>query len=123
MKVKAEEVPTRVETLLEELRTARNEISAAHAKAAVYKASIVANKAFPVGTSTTIRYSCICCANTGFRKSIVDALVECVTTKNKNKKPLLLLSLFYVLFGDPKFCNTKIVGCWSSAWMIWMLIH
>ncbi|KAE9448637.1 hypothetical protein C3L33_19465, partial [Rhododendron williamsianum] len=55
LKVKAEEVPTRVETLLEELRTARNEISAARAKAAVYKASIVANKAFPVGTSTTIR--------------------------------------------------------------------
>lgn len=55
LKVKAEEVPTRVETLLEELRMARNEISAARTKAAVYKASIVANKAFPVGTSKTIR--------------------------------------------------------------------
>lgn len=55
LKVKAEDVPTRVETLLEELRMARNEISAARAKAAVYKASIVANKAFPMGTSKTIR--------------------------------------------------------------------
>lgn len=55
LKVKAEEVPTRVETLLEELRMVRNETASVRAKAAVYKASIVANGAFLVGTSKKIR--------------------------------------------------------------------
>ncbi|CAK7329398.1 unnamed protein product [Dovyalis caffra] len=55
LKVKAEEVTTRVDNLLEELRMARNEISALRAKAAVYKASIIASKAFSVGTSKSIR--------------------------------------------------------------------
>ena len=55
MKVKAEEVTTRVETLLEELRMAKNEVSAVREKAAVYKASTLANKAFSVGTTKTVR--------------------------------------------------------------------
>lgn len=55
VKVKAEEVTTRVETLLDELRVVRNEVSAAHAKAAVYKASMIASNAFPVGSSKKIR--------------------------------------------------------------------
>ncbi|KAL2936926.1 Alanine--tRNA ligase chloroplastic/mitochondrial [Bienertia sinuspersici] len=55
LKVKAEEVTPRIEALLEELRQARNEASAARSKAAVYKASTILNKAFPVGSSKTIR--------------------------------------------------------------------
>lgn len=55
LKVKAEEVTTRVEALLEELRMTRNEVSAVRAKAAVYKASVMAGNAFPVGTSKKIR--------------------------------------------------------------------
>ena len=55
MKVKADEVVTRGESLLEELRIARNEVSAMRGKAAVYRASIIASKAFTVGTSKTIR--------------------------------------------------------------------
>lgn len=55
LKVKAEEVTSRVEALLEELRQARNEVSAARAKAAVYKASSIIDKAFIVGTSKNIR--------------------------------------------------------------------
>lgn len=55
MKVKAEEVTPRVEALLEELRQARTEVSAARAKAAVYKASSILDKAFPVGNSKKIR--------------------------------------------------------------------
>ncbi|GMN38260.1 hypothetical protein TIFTF001_007485 [Ficus carica] len=54
LKVKAEEVTTRVENLLEELRTTRNEVSALRQKAAVYKASVLASKAFSVGTSKEI---------------------------------------------------------------------
>ncbi|CAL5326221.1 unnamed protein product [Camellia sinensis] len=42
-KVKDEDVPAKVETLLEELRMARNEISAIRANAAVHRASIIAN--------------------------------------------------------------------------------
>lgn len=56
MKVKAEEVTPRVEALLEELRLTRNEVSAARAKAAVYKASAILDKAFTVGNSKVIRY-------------------------------------------------------------------
>ncbi|KAL3514953.1 hypothetical protein ACH5RR_021855 [Cinchona calisaya] len=55
LKVKAEDVTTRVEALLEELRVARNEVSAARAKAAIYKASAITCKAFSVGTSKEIR--------------------------------------------------------------------
>ncbi|KAL9244823.1 hypothetical protein vseg_018547 [Gypsophila vaccaria] len=55
LKVKAEEVTSRVDALLEELRQARNEVSAARAKAAVYKASTMVEKAFLVGTSKKIR--------------------------------------------------------------------
>ena len=47
--MKPEEVTTRVENLSEELRVARNEISALRAKAAVFKASVIASKALIVG--------------------------------------------------------------------------
>ncbi|EOA19899.1 hypothetical protein CARUB_v10000147mg [Capsella rubella] len=55
LKVKAEDVTSRVENLLEELRAARKEASDLRSKAAVYKASVISNKAFTVGTSQTIR--------------------------------------------------------------------
>ncbi|XP_024991585.1 alanine--tRNA ligase, chloroplastic/mitochondrial isoform X2 [Cynara cardunculus var. scolymus] len=55
LKVKAEEVPSRVAAVMEELRMAKNEVSAARAKTAVYKASVIANNVFHVGTSTQIR--------------------------------------------------------------------
>ncbi|KAK9164657.1 hypothetical protein Syun_005559 [Stephania yunnanensis] len=55
LKVKAEDVSSRVESLLDELRTARNEVSSARAKVAVYKASMLANNALSIGTSKTIR--------------------------------------------------------------------
>ncbi|XP_030522882.1 alanine--tRNA ligase, chloroplastic/mitochondrial isoform X1 [Rhodamnia argentea] len=55
LKVKAEEVTTRVDNLLEELRTARNEVSLLRSKAAVYKASTIASKAVLVGSSKEIR--------------------------------------------------------------------
>ncbi|XP_027086843.1 alanine--tRNA ligase, chloroplastic/mitochondrial isoform X1 [Coffea arabica] len=55
LKVKAEDVTTRVEALLEELRAARNEVSAANAKAAIFKASTITCKALSVGTSREIR--------------------------------------------------------------------
>ncbi|CAH2072136.1 unnamed protein product [Thlaspi arvense] len=55
LKVKAEDVTNRVENLLEELRSARKEASDLRSKAAVYRASVISNKAFTVGTSQTIR--------------------------------------------------------------------
>lgn len=55
LKVKAEEVTSRVEALLDELRQARNEVSAARSKVAVYNASSIMNKAFVVGASKSIR--------------------------------------------------------------------
>ncbi|KAI3980607.1 hypothetical protein MKX01_025172 [Papaver californicum] len=55
LKVKSEDVTTRVESLLEELRMVRNEVSAVRSKAAVYKASTLVTKAFSIGTSTSIR--------------------------------------------------------------------
>nr|XP_043627045.1 alanine--tRNA ligase, chloroplastic/mitochondrial [Erigeron canadensis] len=55
LKVKAEEVPTRVAGIMEELRIAKGEVSATRAKTAVYKASVIAKNAFHVGTSTQIR--------------------------------------------------------------------
>ena len=55
VQVKAEDVTTRVENLVEDLRLARNEISNLREKTAVFKASSIANKAFVVGTSKKIR--------------------------------------------------------------------
>ncbi|KAJ8530317.1 hypothetical protein K7X08_037152 [Anisodus acutangulus] len=55
LKVKAEEVTGRVDALLEELRLTRNEVSAARAKAAIYKASTLSSRASTVGTSKSIR--------------------------------------------------------------------
>ena len=55
MKVNAEDVTNRVDNLLEELRTARKEASDLRSKAAVYRASVISNKAFTVGTSQTVR--------------------------------------------------------------------
>ncbi|XP_017258712.1 alanine--tRNA ligase, chloroplastic/mitochondrial [Daucus carota subsp. sativus] len=51
LKVKAEEVTTRVDALLEELRNTKNEVSEVRSKAAVDKASVIASKAFTVGNS------------------------------------------------------------------------
>lgn len=64
LKVKAEEVTPRVEALLEELRQTRNEVSAARAKAAMYKASAILDKAFPVGNSKTTRVIVECMDDT-----------------------------------------------------------
>ncbi|CAH8362363.1 unnamed protein product [Eruca vesicaria subsp. sativa] len=55
LKVKAEDVTNRVENLLEELRTARKEASDLRSKAAVYRASVISNEAFTIGTKQTIR--------------------------------------------------------------------
>ncbi|KAI3802263.1 hypothetical protein L1987_30393 [Smallanthus sonchifolius] len=56
LKVKAEEVPARVAAIMEELRMVKTQVLAANAKAAVYKASVLAkNNVFHVGTSTQIR--------------------------------------------------------------------
>ncbi|XP_076882088.1 alanine--tRNA ligase, chloroplastic/mitochondrial-like [Bidens hawaiensis] len=55
LKVKAEEVPARVGAIMEELRLVKTEVSAARAKTAVYRASVLANNSFLVGTSTQIR--------------------------------------------------------------------
>ncbi|PIN25730.1 Alanyl-tRNA synthetase [Handroanthus impetiginosus] len=55
LKVNAEDVMTRVNNLLKDLREARNEVSAARAKAAIYKASSIISKAFTVGSSSKIR--------------------------------------------------------------------
>ncbi|XP_030943378.1 alanine--tRNA ligase, chloroplastic/mitochondrial-like [Quercus lobata] len=64
LKVKAEDVTTRVENLLEELRMARNEVSTLRVKAAEYKASIIASNAFPVGASNKIRVLVECMDDT-----------------------------------------------------------
>nr|XP_009606795.1 alanine--tRNA ligase, chloroplastic/mitochondrial isoform X1 [Nicotiana tomentosiformis] len=55
LKVKAEEVTGRVEGLLEELRLTRNEVSAARAKAAIYKASTLSSRTSTIGTSKNTR--------------------------------------------------------------------
>ncbi|KAK1273841.1 hypothetical protein QJS04_geneDACA019011 [Acorus gramineus] len=52
LKVKAEDVTERVESLLEELRTVRNEASATREKLAICRASILTSKAFTIGTSS-----------------------------------------------------------------------
>ncbi|XP_065016503.1 alanine--tRNA ligase, chloroplastic/mitochondrial-like isoform X1 [Musa acuminata AAA Group] len=54
LKVKAEDVTGRVENILEELRIARNEVSALRTRVAILKATALVNKAFIVGT-TNIR--------------------------------------------------------------------
>ncbi|KAF3796540.1 Alanine--tRNA ligase [Nymphaea thermarum] len=53
LKVKAEEVTTRIENLMEELKQARNEISALRAEVAVCKASIIESQSFTCGTPAT----------------------------------------------------------------------
>lgn len=53
--MKAEDVTNRVDNLLEELRAARKEASDLRSKAAVYRASVISNRASTVGTSQTIR--------------------------------------------------------------------
>ncbi|OIV96282.1 hypothetical protein TanjilG_05122 [Lupinus angustifolius] len=55
LKVKPDEVTTRIENLLEELRVARNENLSLRAKAAVFKASVIAKKALLVGNSKQYR--------------------------------------------------------------------
>ncbi|KAL7156343.1 hypothetical protein ABFS83_02G003000 [Erythranthe nasuta] len=55
LKVNAEDVTTRVNNLLKDLRDARGEVSAARAKAAVYRASTMIGKAVTVGSSLKIR--------------------------------------------------------------------
>ncbi|KAK6916786.1 DHHA1 domain [Dillenia turbinata] len=64
LKVKAEEVPARVDSLLEELRKARNEISALRAKAAVFRASSLVSKAFLVGMSKKVNMIVECMDDT-----------------------------------------------------------
>lgn len=54
LKVNAEDVTTRVNNILKDLREARNEVSAARAKAAIYKASTIVSNAVTVGSSTKI---------------------------------------------------------------------
>lgn len=50
-KVKGEDIPTRVDNLLEELRTVRNEVTALRSKIATIKASAIADTASVVGTA------------------------------------------------------------------------
>ncbi|CAL5377989.1 unnamed protein product [Camellia sinensis] len=78
LKVKAEDVPARVETLLEELRMARNKISAIRAKAAVHRAAIIANNVLLVGNSKNIRVLVECMDDTDADslKSAADYLVD-----------------------------------------------
>lgn len=51
LKVKAEDVTSRVENILEELRMARNEVSSLRNRIAALKASMIASKAFLIGSS------------------------------------------------------------------------
>ncbi|GFQ01883.1 probable alanine--tRNA ligase chloroplastic [Phtheirospermum japonicum] len=55
LKVNAEDVTTRVNNLLKDLRDSRSEISAVRAKAAIFKASTIIRKAITVGSSSNIR--------------------------------------------------------------------
>ncbi|CAK8569400.1 unnamed protein product [Lathyrus sativus] len=78
LKVKPEEVTARIENLLEELRAARNENSAVRAKAAVYKASVIASKAFLVGNSNQYRIlvECLDDVDAESLKSAAEYLME-----------------------------------------------
>ncbi|KAG6410941.1 hypothetical protein SASPL_129014 [Salvia splendens] len=61
LKVNAEDVTARVNNLLKDLREARNEVSSARTKAAIYKASSIISSAFTVGSSSnkiTVRNIC-----------------------------------------------------------------
>ncbi|ERN18371.1 hypothetical protein AMTR_s00055p00214450 [Amborella trichopoda] len=51
LKVKAEDVPKRVQSLMEELRAARGEVSTLHAQIATYKASAIASRVSSIGSS------------------------------------------------------------------------
>ncbi|GAA0175001.1 aminoacyl-tRNA synthetase [Lithospermum erythrorhizon] len=77
LKVKAEEVTSRVDGLLEELRAARNEVSAARSKAAIYKASALASNAFSTGTTREVRVlvECMDDVDADSLKSAADYLV------------------------------------------------
>ncbi|XP_057436654.1 alanine--tRNA ligase, chloroplastic/mitochondrial isoform X2 [Lotus japonicus] len=81
LKVKPEEVTARIENLLEELRIARNEISAMRAKAAVYKASAIASKALLIGNSKQYRVlvECLDDVDAESLKSAAEYLVETLT--------------------------------------------
>lgn len=78
LKVKPEEVTVRIENLLEELRVARNENSAVRAKAAVYKASVIASRAFVVGNSKQYRIlvECLDDVDAESLKSAAEYLME-----------------------------------------------
>ncbi|XP_058785735.1 alanine--tRNA ligase, chloroplastic/mitochondrial [Vicia villosa] len=78
LKVKPEEVTARIENLLEELRAARNENSTVRAKAAVYKASVIASKAFLVGNSNQYRIlvECLDDVDAESLKSAAEYLME-----------------------------------------------
>ncbi|KAL1353432.1 hypothetical protein HN51_017383 [Arachis hypogaea] len=78
LKVKPEEVVTRIENLLEELRAIRNENSALRAKAAVYKASVIAGKTLLVGKSEQYRVLVECLDDTDPEslKSAAEYLME-----------------------------------------------
>ncbi|KAK7277432.1 hypothetical protein RIF29_18584 [Crotalaria pallida] len=78
LKVKPEEVTTRIENLLEELRVARNENSSVRAKAAVFKASIIANKALLMGNSKQYRIlvECMDDVDAESLKSAAEYLIE-----------------------------------------------
>ncbi|KAI4351353.1 hypothetical protein L6164_005726 [Bauhinia variegata] len=80
LKVKPEEVTSRVENLLEELRLARNENSALRAKAAVYKASVIARKAILVGNTKQYRVlvECLDDVDADSLKSAAEYLMETV---------------------------------------------
>ncbi|KHN19971.1 Putative alanine--tRNA ligase, chloroplastic [Glycine soja] len=81
LKVKPEEVTTRIENLLEELRVVRNENSAVRAKAAIYKASVIASKALLVGNSKQYRVlvECFDDADAESLKSAAEYLLETLT--------------------------------------------
>ncbi|KAF7841684.1 alanine--tRNA ligase, chloroplastic/mitochondrial [Senna tora] len=78
LKVKPEEVTKRVENLLEELREAKNENSALRAKAAVYKASVIASKTLLVGNSKHFRVlvECLDDVDADSLKSAAEYLME-----------------------------------------------
>ncbi|ESW09307.1 hypothetical protein PHAVU_009G116900 [Phaseolus vulgaris] len=81
LKAKPEEVTTRVENLLEELRAVRNENSAVRAKAAVYKASVIASKTLLVGNSKQYRVlvECFDDVDADSLKSAAEYLLETLT--------------------------------------------
>ncbi|KAK4258454.1 hypothetical protein QN277_004902 [Acacia crassicarpa] len=78
LKVKPEEVTTRVENLLEELWEAKSENSALCAKAAVYKASIIASNALLVGNSKQFRVlvECLDDVDADSLKNAAEYLIE-----------------------------------------------